>query len=379
LTATENDFHGMLNSRVSETGPVPEELSLAEVLRHSLTSGVVVVDERKKVIVFNREASALTHFRADQVLNHTIDALPISLQQVILETFTTGQSVNERQVVLSELAPAEIRVQVRTSLDQIGEEQKPGVVLLLNDLNRNREIEMNLRRLDRLASVGILTAGIAHEIKNALVAMKTFTELLLERNKDSEIAGIVGHEIQRIDSLISQVLKYAGPAKPAFSRLHLHEVVQNSLRLVRHQLDTHNIDLVRSLTNAPDEVNGDERQLEQAFINLLLNAVEVMKDKGTLTVASELIPPSSGAAASNNERQPGQICVTVKDTGAGIPPENLSLLFDPFFTTKSEGTGLGLAITRRIIQEHSGAIDVRSELNKGTVFTVTLPLLPAKL
>jgi nitrogen-specific signal transduction histidine kinase len=175
LTATENDSYDMLNSRASEPGPIPEKLSLAEVLRHSLASGVVVVDERKKVIVFNREASALTHFRADQVLNHTMDALPVSLQQVILETFTTGQPVNERQVVLSELAPAEVRVQVRTSLDQIGEEQKPGVVLLLNDLNRNREIEMNLRRLDRLASVGILSAGIAHEIKNALVSMKTFT------------------------------------------------------------------------------------------------------------------------------------------------------------------------------------------------------------
>ena len=155
--------------------------------------------------------------------------------------------------------------------------------------------------------------------------------------------------------------------------------MQTSLRLVQHQLDTHNIHLVRSLSNARDEVNGDERQLEQVFINLLLNAVEAMKEKGTLTVASESIPPASGAAASNNERQPGQICVTVKDTGGGIPPENLPRLFDPFFTTKPEGTGLGLAITRRIIQEHSGAIDARSELNKGTLFSVTLPLLPAKL
>src|SRR4030095_2190457 len=133
--------------------------------------------------------------------------------------------------------------------------------------------------------------------------------------------------------------------KPAFSRLHLHEVVQTSLRLGQHQLDTHNIHLVRSLTNARDEVNGDERQLEQAFINLLLNAVEASKETGTLTIASELLPSPGGGAASNNERQPGQICVTVKDTGAGIPPENLARLFDPFFTTKPEGTGLGLAIT----------------------------------
>ena len=369
----------MLNSRASETGPVSEELSLASVLHQSLASGIVLIDARQKIIVFNREAASLTHLRADQVLNRTIDALPASLQQVIRETFTTGQPVNERQVILRDPALAEVGVQVRTSLDQIGEEQKPGVVLLLNDLNRNREIEMNLRRLDRLASVGILTAGIAHEIKNALVAMKTFTELLLERNKDSEIAGIVGHEIQRIDSLISQVLKYSGPAKPAFSRLRLHEVVQTALRLVQHQLDTRNIHLVRSLTNARDEVNGDERQLEQAFINLLLNAVEAIKEKGTLTVASELVPPQGGGAASNNERQPAQICVTVEDTGAGISPENLAHLFDPFFTTKPEGTGLGLAITRRIILEHSGAIEVRSELNKGTVFTVALPLLLAKV
>ncbi|MEO8427446.1 MAG: ATP-binding protein [Verrucomicrobiota bacterium] len=369
----------MLNAKDSETELVQEKLILTDVLRQSLTSGVVVVDWKTRVILFNREAASLTLLSADQVLNHTIDVLPISLQEVIQETFTTRRPVNERQVILREHAPPELRVQVRATLDQIAEEEKPGVVLLLNDLNRNREMEMNLRRLDRLARVGILSAGIAHEIKNALVAMKTFTELLLEQNKDTEIAGIVGHEIQRIDSLISQILKFAGPAKPAFSRNHLHEVLQTSLRLVQHQFDTHNIDLVRSLTSAHDEVNCDEKQLEQVFINLLLNAVEAIKEKGTLTVASEFIPPSGGDAAPNHKRQPGQICVTVRDTGAGIPPENLSRLFDPFFTTKTEGTGLGLAITRRIIQEHSGAIDVRSELNKGTVFTVALPLLPAKL
>src|SRR6266545_2920913 len=122
----------MSNSRTSETGPAPEKLSLAEVSRQLLASGVVVVDERKKIIVFNREAASLTHLRADQVLNHTIDALPLSLQQVILETFTTGQPVNERQIILRELAPIEVRIQGRTSLDPTGEEQKPGVVVLLN-------------------------------------------------------------------------------------------------------------------------------------------------------------------------------------------------------------------------------------------------------
>ena len=245
------------------------------------------------------------------------------------------------------------------------------MVLLLQDLTAAPRVEQNLRQLDRLASLGALSAGMAHEIKNALVVGKTFFDSLLEKNEDNELVGLVRRELGRIDSLVSQMLQFAAPAEPALSEVHLHEVLNYSLRLVEHQLKNKAILLDRSFVAVDDRVQGNQSQLEQAFVNLLLNAIDAMGPNGQLMVATEtdaLKPGRSGARKS-----PGQLRVTIKDDGIGISPENMGRLFGPFFTTKERGSGLGLSITRRILRGHGGVITVQSKPNQGAAFHILLP------
>jgi two-component system sensor histidine kinase HydH len=227
--------------------------------------------------------------------------------------------------------------------------------------------EQSMRRLDRLASLGLLSAGMAHEIKNSLVAVNIFVDRLLQRGEDREFSETVRRELRRIDTLVSQMLRFAAPGRNEFATVHVHDLLDHSLRLVEHQIKGKFISLNRRYTAAPDTVSGDEYQLQQAFMNLLFNAIEAVGMNGMLTVSTEI------AGANPGERR---LRIHIQDTGLGITPENLPHLFEPFFTTKKSGTGLGLAICRRIIHEHDGDITAQSEVQKGATFSISLPALP---
>ena len=351
-----------------------ERLNLSGALFRSAEPAVIVVDARKRVTVFSRAAERIVGRVALESMGQSIAILPAPLQKVIEEAFASGQPVVDRLLMLFPDAEENTPVQVNAALCRDASEQPVGVVATLYDLGAVRGLERRIRRLERLASVGTLSAGVAHEIKNALVAIKSFAELLSQRNEEVEMTGLINREARRIDSLVSQLLKFAGPAKPVFSPTGVHEVLENSLRLVQHQIKTRKIELVRAFDAGIDAVRGDAKQLEQACINLLLNAVEAMGEAGTLTVATEIVVATEYLSHFELKTKRRQIQVTVRDTGSGIPPELISQLFIPFMTTKPEGTGLGLAIASRIIQEHRGRIKVESEVNKGTIFRVTLPL-----
>lgn len=221
----------------------------------------------------------------------------------------------------------------------------------------------NLQRLDRLANLGTLSAGIAHEIKNGLTAIKTFVELLMQKSDERELAEVVARELARIDSMVSQMLRFAAPKPIAFSSVRVHDVLEHSLRLLQHQINAKMISVKRDYRAISHNVRGDEAQLQQVFMNLLFNALEAMGANGALTVSTEIVNFKDGRILK----------IQIHDTGVGISPENLSRLFEPFFTTKKNGTGLGLAISRRIAQEHEGKIEVQSEVHKGSTFSILLP------
>jgi signal transduction histidine kinase len=223
--------------------------------------------------------------------------------------------------------------------------------------------DANLERLDRLANLGTLSAGIAHEIKNGLVPIRTFVQLMLEKSDDRELAMSVERELKRIDSMVSQMLRFAAPKPAVFAQVRVQDILETSLRLLQHQIDEKMITVKREFNAAPGIVDGDEAQLQQVVMNLLLNAVEAMTVNGVLTVSTNL---------SRGQRD-GKLEIHVKDTGVGIKQENLDRIFEPFFTTKGNGTGLGLAISQRVIVEHHGRIEARSETGKGTTFIISLP------
>jgi signal transduction histidine kinase len=254
--------------------------------------------------------------------------------------------------------------------------KEAAAALLVNHLAPPMELEHKLRQLERLASLGTLSAGMAHEIKNALVALRTFADLLLEKNREADLATLAQREIERIDSLVGRMLSFSGPVRCLAAPVSLHETLEHSLLLVQSRLKAKSITVNCLFQAAPALVPGEDIQLQQAFLNLFLNALDAMEPNGKLTLTTRPAEPSSAPVAGRNRPASPQIRVTVQDTGPGISPENLPRLFEPFFTTKPTGTGLGLSITRRIIHEHQGEISVRSEPGKGTVFEILLPAAP---
>ena len=223
------------------------------------------------------------------------------------------------------------------------------------------DLQEHLLRLDRFANLGLVSASVAHEIKNGLVAINTFLELLLQKGDDQEMNEVVRREFKRIDSLVSQMLKFATAKPPAFTRVGVHDLLDRSLRLLEHQMNERLIILKREYQASPAGVHGDESQLQQVFMNLLLNAVEAVGNNGEIVVTT----------VNTDDRK---LAIHIRDSGSGIAAENLAHLFEPFFTTKKNGTGLGLAICRSILEEHSGRIEVQSEVDRGSTFIVFLPL-----
>ena len=245
--------------------------------------------------------------------------------------------------------------------------------LLLKAGSLGSHFEENVERLNRLASLGTLAATMAHEIKNALVAGKTFIDLLLEKNQDAELAEVVRRELGRIDNLVSRMLRFARPGEFTFRKVHLHEILEHSLRLVEPLMEAKPVTQTRTFAAPIDVIEGNEHELQQAFVNLLLNAVEAMGPNGKITVTTDLIDSRPAAFGTPQPTTSRSVQVIIEDTGMGIAEENMKRLFEPFFTTKPTGTGLGLAITRRILQQHQGEIIAKSLIGKGTTFTIILP------
>jgi signal transduction histidine kinase len=260
----------------------------------------------------------------------------------------------------------------RSGMAKEHQEDQANIPRVFNEGSSVSHFEDHIERLNRLAGLGTLAACMAHEIKNALVAGKTFIDLLLENNQDAELAEVVRRELGRIDTMVTRMLKFARPGEFSSRKIHLHEILDQSLRLVEPLMDAKPVSHSRSFAAAADLVDGDEHELQQAFVNLLLNAVDALGPNGKVVVATNLISTGLGDIGSPQPAA-GAVQVTIQDTGAGIAPENMKRLFEPFFTTKPSGTGLGLAITRRILQQHRGEISAKSQLGEGTTFTILLP------
>jgi signal transduction histidine kinase len=327
--------------------------SFADALHDCLNAGVITIGHDQRVTGFNAQAEKLTGLAAADVVNHLLSRLPAALREVIQHTVRSGQPMENAEISLGKNS---FRVSTTVAPHKGGS----AVCAVLYDLAPVHKLERNMRQLDRLASVGALSASMAHEIKNAMVAIRTFVDVLIKENKSSELANIVSREMRRIDSIVSQMLRLAGPAKPSLASIHLHALLDHALHLAEHQPGARKLKIRREFSARSDVVRGDEYQLQQAFLNLLFNAIEAMGAGGQLTVKTETVT------------KPRSIRVSIADTGVGISAENRARLFDAFFTTKPHGTGLGLAITRRIVLEHKGTITVDSEPNKGSTFYVTL-------
>ena len=234
---------------------------------------------------------------------------------------------------------------------------------LYQEMQRTQQL---MRRTDRLSSLGSLTAGLAHEIRNPLVTVKTFLDLVPERYKDKEFRGnflkLTTSELARITKLVSDLLDFARPKKPAFRRVDVKQVIEEIIPLIQVEATKRDIVIEANLRETP-RARLDPDQMKQVFLNILLNALDAIKAHGRISITSRDIR-KNGAK---------YVQVEIADTGKGIPKKLVEQIFDPFFTTKDKGAGLGLAISHQIVQDHNGIIEVESMPKKGTTFLINLP------
>jgi len=235
-----------------------------------------------------------------------------------------------------------------------------------------KQSQDTLRRADRLSSLGLLTAGLAHEIRNPLVAIRTFTQLLPERYDDAEFRegfqGLALKEVDRICGLINDLLSFARPSKPNVSPENVNDAVDNIARILETQAKEKGVAITREFGDDLPKVWIDREQMKQVFMNLILNAIQAMHEGGSISIATRSVS-RHGAEPSGEFVQ-----IEVRDTGIGISEADLQHIFDPFFTSKDEGSGLGLAVSHQIVQEHGGFVTVESTVGKGTAFFVHVPV-----
>jgi len=338
-----------------------------ETLLDSLASGIVAVNEDRKITVFNRQAQKLTGLAEIDVVGKSMSVLPQALADSISGILQNDEGFRDRELSI-EVGEEVVPIRASSSVFHGHTGEMLGVLLVFSDMTLLKKMEEQIRRADRLASIGTLSAGMAHEIKNPLVTIKTFTQLFPHQHNNEDFQNtffdLVGQEVERIDVIVNRLLNFARPAKAALKPISLHEVVENSLNLIGQQLAQKDISLEVDLSAKQHVIQADAEQLNQTFINFFLNAVQAMEKGGMLSVKTSRVKSS--------------LQLDIRDTGCGIPADQVDHVFDPFFTTKEEGVGLGLSVSHGIIQEHNGTIDVESVEGKGTLFRLLFPLMETK-
>jgi signal transduction histidine kinase len=229
------------------------------------------------------------------------------------------------------------------------------------------ETQKHLYQADKLATVGALAAGLAHEIRNPIAAIKGFTSVIDKAvaSNDTEtikdFKDVVPRQLDRINAIVEKLLTLSKPSQIERNEVDINDLLEDIVKLVNKQTANDQVRIITEGLKASTKITGDLGQLTQAFLNLILNGIQAMPDGGTLEIRSF-------------DEKDGIVAVEIKDSGIGIPKEKLANIFDPFFTTKDKGTGLGLSVTKKIIDDHRGTIKVESGVGTGTTFIVRLPV-----
>jgi two-component system sensor histidine kinase HydH len=340
-----------------------EMRSYTENVVESMASGLVTVDTKGRIVSTNRKASHLLGLDTRQIGGRALESLIPAQYLNINEVIEQEKGIIEREIDCpSEKGTLPLSVSVTPLKDSEGGSM--GAVIILRDLREIRELQEKVRRSERLAALGRLASGVAHEIRNPLSSIKGFAQYFRDKfevgTEDKSYADIMIQEVERLNRVITQLLDFGRPKELRLDLHPLSQILEHPLQLIRADLNKRGIKLIES-PFPEDKIKVDSDQITQAFLNIFINAMESMEGGGELRVGMVKRPEGGGVE------------IWISDSGPGIHRENLSKIFDPFFSTKKKGTGLGLAITANIIEAHGGEISVESRKGKGTTFKIFLP------
>jgi PAS domain S-box-containing protein len=341
----------------------------------NLNEGVVALDAQGRVTAWNRTMEDRCGLPAAAVLGRSLlECVPSYGREPVAEPLSTllrGASAEfELEAIDHETARGEHVIQNLKGRILRDGGQPAGAVLLIQDVTGRVAIERSARQTEKLAAVGTLAAGLAHELNNPIGIISSRIEIMLLEAESQALPPAVLEDLrvlhrhaQRVGKIAQGLLSFSRWSPGARGTVDLNALVEDTMLLIEKQLSRDGIIVKRSLASWLPAVDGDANALQQVVLNLMTNARDVLSAGGEISIETAPVLDGSGGAAR----------LTIRDNGPGIPPELVPRIFDPFFTTKAEGTGLGLSISYGIVKEHQGTIDVQSRPGEGTTFVLTLP------
>ncbi|MBN2092865.1 PAS domain S-box protein [candidate division KSB1 bacterium] len=355
-----------------------------ESIIQSIASGLITLDLENRITSFNSGAEDIMSYQAVEVMGkYLYDVLPMEECRLLLPDFGGEYSPFNREMAITVKNGKSVYIGYTIAPLQDNNSRRFGTIISFRDISEIKQMQAQVIRMDRVASLGVLASGIAHEIRNPLAGIKTMAQNLeeeLPRNDPRlEYTSRIIRQVNRLDELLRTFFTYARPQTPERKFHRLQEIVQEVYTLLHNRLMASNVEFVERYANDLPLVVVDSQQIQQVFFNLILNALDAMSRGGKLEIVATAKIATLYAIDRRRKRSPKTkinstyVEVNVIDTGEGIKEEHLEAIFNPFFTTKPQGTGLGLSIVQRIIEENEGEIRVKSELGKGTTFTILLP------
>ena len=355
---------------------------LEQLYKHivqNVPSGLITVDGEGRVTSFNRTAEEITGYRLEDVYQKEIGEI---LPGILDLSRSAGRALEQGweklrfsrwEIKFEKRGGASLTLGFSASPLKDSGGQEIGSILIFQDLTQLREMEEELKRRERLAALGSLAAGMAHEIRNPLASISGSIEIMKEELGESsshnQLMDIVLREVASLNSLIADFLLFARPAPPGKDLVPLNDLVEEIIIMFGNSADCNpRIRIVRNFQD-PVALRADPQQIKQVIWNLLINAAQAMPEGGDLTVELRRRLP-----ILDHADQPAQCEISISDSGTGIAEGDVGKIFDPFFTTKENGTGLGLSIVHRIVENYGGKVWVRSQLGRGTTFTIYLPI-----
>ncbi len=338
--------------------------AFSDNLMENMPIGLIAIDNHKRITSFNHLAeSFFIHLNDANIGKDVAEVLPRELWQLI-ESPDILKGIVEKEIDCPVNDGRTIPLEVSSTLMNDKDDNFLGYMILFKDMTEIKSLKKIVARSQRLASVGRLAAGVAHEIRNPLSSIKGFATYFKERthnfSEDKKIAEIMIQEVDRLNRVVSQLLEFAKPVKVSAKPVDIRKLLEDSLKLIEKQIQGNNIKIETDFNVEIEKAFIDSDKINQVLLNLYLNAIDAMKDGGTIRVLLR-----------THEWKKG-IEIVIEDTGGGIDEKDLPNIFDPYFTTKSAGTGIGLAIVHNIIEAHHGEIKVESHPGKGTKFILYL-------
>ncbi len=365
------DEYGVVNTKIDRLGrqirDVKEVFTAMkenlDQLMESLQDGLILFTRDTRVVLVSSSAERFVGRRRSEVLGHTVEEIFVPdgrLGSVILDAFALHQSLPQREIELVNGQRVEI------ALDFISERgERIGALLTMRDAESVRRIENEIELSHRLASIGRLTSGVGHEVKNPINAIVVHLELLREKMRDAQPdtrrhMDIINSEIHRLDRVVQTLVDFNRPVELRLKTIDLRRVLEELTQLAAPEAAQNGVGMVTQVGTDPLPVLIDRDLVKQAMMNVVLNGVQAMSTGGTLRITAR--------------RDDKVAAVEVRDEGPGIPSEIRDKIFNLYFTTKKTGTGIGLAMTYRVLQMHHGTLDFDTEVGRGTTFRLCLPL-----